>query len=90
METKVTDNRNPYIEQGIIQDCDNDYHLVAQMRTLMHDAINFAKKHQDQGAMAYNDHFFEDMIEKLDDVLADTLAPVQDQIEQGLDYHGGA
>ena len=38
----------------------------------------------------YNDHFFEDMIEKLDDVLADTLAPVQDQIEQGLDYHGGA
>ena len=57
----MTDNRNPYIEQGI-----------------------------DQGAMAYNDHFFEDMIEKLDDVLADTLAPVQDQIEQGLDYHGGA
>ena len=86
----MIDNRNPYIEQGIIQDCDNDFNLVAQMRAIIHEGINFAKKHQDQGAMAFNDHFFEDMIEKLDDILADTLAPVQDQIEQGLDYHGGA
>jgi len=80
-------NTNPYIEQGILDDCDNDFNIVSHIRTLVNEGIHYCKKHKDMGALAYNDHLFDDVINKLDSILADHVSPVQNQIEEGFTHH---
>lgn len=78
---------NIYIEQGIIDDCHNDLNITMTLRDYIHEAIKVTQKYQDQGAMAFNDELLTDIIAKLDDILAEQIAPVDEKIEEGISYH---
>ena len=78
---------NIYIDQGIIDDCHNDQNIILTLRTKIHDAIRETEKYRDAGAMAYNDALLVDVIDKLDDILADVIQPVETLIDEGERYH---
>ena len=83
-ETTMT---NIYIDQGIIDDCHNDQNIILTLRTKIHDAIRETEKYRDAGAMAYNGTLLVDVIDKLDDILADVIQPVETLIDEGERYH---
>ena len=83
-ETTMT---NIYIDQGIEQDAQNDMNIILELRTKVGDAIHHAQKLQSAGAMAYNDTLLVDVIDKLDDILADVIQPVETLVEEGLNHH---
>ena len=83
-ETTMT---NIYIEQGIAQDCHNDQNVILSLRTKIHDAIRETEKYRDAGAMAYNESLLTEVIDKLDDILADVIQPVETLIDEGERYH---
>ncbi len=78
---------NIYIDQGIIEDCHNDQNIILTLRTKIHDAISETQKFHDVGAMAYNDSLLEEVINKLDDILADVIQPVETMVDEGERYH---
>ena len=78
---------NIYIDQGIIDDCHNDQNIILTLRTKIHDAIRETEKYRDAGAMAYNDSLLLEVIDKLDDILADVIQPVETLIDEGERYH---
>lgn len=78
---------NIYIEQGIIDDCHNDQNVILTLKTKIHEAIKQTEQFRDAGAMAYNDSLLVEVIDKLDDILADVIDPVQDAIDEGERYH---
>lgn len=78
---------NIYIDQGIEQDAHNDMNIVLQLRTQIGNAIHHAQKAQNAGAMAYNESMLDEVIDKLDDILANIIQPVETLIEQGERYH---
>lgn len=78
---------NIYIEQGIVDDCHNDMNITMTLRDYIHEAIKVTRNYQDQGAMAFNDELLTDVIAKLDDILAEQIAPVDEKIEEGISYH---
>ena len=81
---------NLYIDQGIEQDAQNDMNIILELRTKVGDAIQHAQKLQAAGAMAYNGNLLEDVIDKLDDILADVIQPVETLVEEGLNHHDKA
>jgi hypothetical protein len=83
-ETTMT---NIYIDQGIIEDCHNDQHVILTLRTKIHDAIRDAEKYRDAGAMAYNGSLLLEVIDKLDDILAEVIQPVETLVDEGERYH---
>ena len=83
-ETTMT---NIYIDQGIIDDCHNDLNITMTLRDCIHDAIKVTTKFQDDGAMAFNDELLTDVIAKLDDILAEQIAPIDSKIEEGMNHH---
>ena len=78
---------NLYIDQGIEQDAQNDMNIILELRAKVGDAIHHAQKLQSAGAMAYNDTLLVDVIDKLDDILADVIQPVEKLVEEGLNHH---
>ena len=68
---------NIYIDQGIIDDCHNDLNITMTLRDCIHDAIK----------VAFNDELLTDVIAKLDDILAEQIAPIDAKIEEGMSYH---
>ena len=78
---------NIYIDQGIIDDCHNDQNIILTLRTKIHDAIRETEKYRDAGAMAYNGTLLVDVIDRLDDILADVIQPVENLIDEGERYH---
>ncbi len=79
--------RNVYIDQGIIDDCHNDQNIILTLRTKIHDAVLQTEKFRDAGAMAYNDTVLTEVIDKLDDILAEVIQPVETMIDEGERYH---
>ena len=43
-------------------------------------------KYKDQGALAYNDDVLADMLDKLDDINATIISPVENQLREGEAY----
>ena len=82
-ETKM----NMYIDQGMEQDAQNDQHVILELRTKVGHAIIHAQKLKDAGAMAYYDELLTDVIDKLDDILADVIQPIETKVDEGLRYH---
>jgi hypothetical protein len=78
---------NIYIEQGIIDDCHNDQNVILTLRTKIHEAIRETEKYRDAGAMAYNESLLVEVIDKLDDILADVIQPIETLIDEGERYH---
>ena len=78
---------NIYIDQGMIEDCHNDQNIILTLRTRIHDAIRETEKYRDAGAMAYNDSLLFEVIDKLDDILAEVIQPVETLIDEGERHH---
>tara|TARA_B100000927_G_C16174579_1_gene352813 strand:- start:192 stop:455 length:264 start_codon:yes stop_codon:yes gene_type:complete len=78
---------NMYIDQGIEQDAQNDQNIILELRTKVGDAIFHAQKLQSAGAMAYYDELLTDVIDQLDDILADVIQPIETKVDEGLRYH---
>ena len=83
-ETTMT---NIYIEQGIIEDCHNDQNVILTLRTKIHDAIRETEKYRDAGAMAFNGSLLVEVIDKLDDILAEVIQPIETLADEGERYH---
>jgi hypothetical protein len=83
----TTENRNEYIDQAIVDDCHNDLMVTMTLRSCIQDAIKVTMKFQSEGAMAFNGELLTDVIAKLDDILAEQIAPIDQKIEEGISFH---
>ena len=78
---------NKYITEGIRQDVENDQNSCLTLRTKIIDAIDEADKLKQAGALAYYDETFEDYINGLDMILKNIIAPLEQKLTEGEQYH---
>ena len=78
---------NIYIEQGILQDCQNDRNIILSMRGMIHEVILKANKLKQDEAMAYNSNMLDDIIHHMDDALWKAIRPVEDLADEGEQHH---
>ena len=83
MEVNMT---NKYITEGCMNDIINDENIMLDIKTKINDTRMQIIKYKDQGALAYNDDVLADMLDKLDDINATIISPVENQLREGEAY----
>ena len=73
---------NIYISEATLNDVDNDQNVLTILRTPILRAIALAQDFEKKGALAFNDSLLTDVIEKLDTILAESINPTQEQLDQ--------
>lgn len=78
---------NKYITEGTRQDVENDQNICLTLRTKIVDAIDEAEKLKQAGALAYHEETFDEYIFNLDMILRNVIAPLEQKLTEGEQYH---
>ena len=77
---------NKYILDGCQDDVINDENIMLDIKTKINDSCMQIAKYINQGALAYYDNTLEDIVDKLDDINATIIEPLQSKIRDGDAY----
>lgn len=80
-------SQNDYIDKGQEQDCHNDVNVISQVKGRIIEVIKQCQDLGDKQAMAYNSDLPQNLINALDDVLEEVIAPVEKQADEGVLYY---
>jgi len=78
--------RNKYILEGCKDDVINDENIMLDIKTKINDSCMQIFKYKDQGALAYYGNVLEEIVDKLDDINATIIEPMQKKIRDGDAY----
>jgi hypothetical protein len=77
---------NKYILEGCQDDVINDDNVMLDIKTKINDSCMQISKYINQGALAYYDATLMDIVDKLDDINANIIEPLQSKIRDGDAY----
>lgn len=80
---------NLYIDDSgvIIEDAHNDLFVLGEIKGKIHLAIMAAQDMQEKQALAKYKHVLEVAIDKLDDIIAQDINPIENKAEEGILYY---